>query len=46
MKEQLSFWNEAVTQSRKRKKRTFPLPKKVQPFTQLNLFDFDEKHTA
>ena len=46
MKEQLSFWNEAVTQSRKRKKKTFPIPKRVQPFTQLYLFDSDEKHTA
>ena len=27
MNKQLSFWNEALTQSRKRKKKTFPLPK-------------------
>ena len=42
MNKQLSFWNETVTQSRKRKKKTLPLPKRVQPFTQLNLFDSDE----
>ena len=46
MKKQLSFWDEEVTQSRKRKKKTFPIPKRGQPFTQLNLFDSDEKHTA
>ena len=46
MNRQLSFWDEEVTQSRKRKKKTFPIPKRVQPFNQLNLIGSDEKHTA